>query len=423
MIFSQSDGSIGTSRNIFLTQIIDPQGNALTLTYDTNLRLVAITDAIGQVTTLTYGLTNDIYKVTKVTDPFGRSATFNYAQVVTDWTYINHNSCPHPSIDSTPTHDIWLDSITDVIGMTSRFSYYLKTNSLVTACAVCPTNVATSFCISNPVSVNLIVSLTTPYGTTSFSGLDNGNTRSMEITYPDGSRERVEYNQGNTNQPLVDPPLSVPVGMLTYNAYLQFRDTYYWNRTACALGYGDYSKAHLYHFLHTENGASTSGALESMKEPLEGRVWFDYPGQSISIDITSNTLPAHVGRVLDDGTTQLYTYAYNGFGHVTNSIDPVGRTFSYIYATNGIDLLEVRQTRAGNNELLAKATYNSQHRPLTVIDAAGQTTTFTYNARGQLLTATDPKNETTTYTYDTNGYLVAVDGPLPGTNDVGHAVV
>src|SRR5262249_4973611 len=38
--------------------------------------------------------------------------------------------------------------------------------------------------------------------------------------------------------------------------------------------------------------------------------------------------------------------------------------------------------------------------------------------RGQLLTQTDPKSETTTYTYDTNGYLVAVDGPLPGTNDV-----
>ena len=52
-------------------------------------------------------------------------------------------------------------------------------------------------------------------------------------------------------------------------------------------------------------------------------------------------------------------------GHLTNSVDPLGRTFSYLYDTNGIDLLEVRQTRAGNNELLAKATYNSQHQPLT----------------------------------------------------------
>ena len=66
-----------------------------------------------------------------------------------------------------------------------------------------------------------------------------------------------------------------------------------------------------------------------------------------------------VGRVLDDGSTQLYTSAYDGFGHLTNTVDPVGRTFSYIYSTNGIDLLEVRQTRAGNNELLERMTYCS----------------------------------------------------------------
>jgi YD repeat-containing protein len=65
LIFSQSDGSIGTSRKIFLTQIVDPFGNAVTLSYDANLRLAAITDAIGQVTTLTYGNTNDIYKITR----------------------------------------------------------------------------------------------------------------------------------------------------------------------------------------------------------------------------------------------------------------------------------------------------------------------------------------------------------------------
>ena len=107
---------------------------------------------------------------------------------------------------------------------------------------------------------------------------------------------------------------------------------------------------------------------------------------------------------------------FNSFGKLTNSIDPIGRTFSYLYGTNGIDLLEVRQTRGGNNELLSRTTYNAQHLPLTTVDAAGQTNTFTYNSRGQLLTETNPKGETTTYTYDTNGYLIAVDGPLPGTN-------
>jgi YD repeat-containing protein len=60
--------------------------------------------------------------------------------------------------------------------------------------------------------------------------------------------------------------------------------------------------------------------------------------------------------VLDDGSTQLHTFAYNGFGHVTNAVDPLGRELSFLYATNGIDLLEVRQTRGANNELLARMT-------------------------------------------------------------------
>jgi YD repeat-containing protein len=78
MVFGQSDGSVGTSRKVFLTQVIDPAGNAVTLNYDGNLRLTEISDAIGQVTSLTYGKTNDIYKITKVTDPFGRFASFDY---------------------------------------------------------------------------------------------------------------------------------------------------------------------------------------------------------------------------------------------------------------------------------------------------------------------------------------------------------
>ena len=423
MIFGQSDGSASSSRNIFLTQEIDPQGNALTFTYDTNLCLVAVQDAIGQVTTLTYGLaaTNigsgitgstlaaDPYKLTSVTDPFGRTATFNYEpQVVEEVdTYVNGLLF---SINYVYT---WgLASDTDVVGITSQFGYQAVTNSVRTDGGQVYITYA-----------NLVNSLTTPYGTTSFINTNGGNERALDIVYPDASRERVEYYQAyvydtNVAQFQSDPVLSVPTGMTTFNNYLLERDSYYWDRNASALALGDYSKARQYHFCHTESGTLTSGCLESMKPPLEGRVWFDYPGQNGGPQIIgSSTLPLHVGRVLDDGATQLNTYGYNNSGRVTNAIDPLGRTLTWIYDTNGIDLLEVRQTRGSNNELLLKATYNSQHRPLTLTDAAGQTTTCAYNARGQIVSITDAKSETTACTYDINGYLLSIDGPLPGTND------
>jgi YD repeat-containing protein len=77
-VFSQPDGAISSPRKVFLTQIIDRRGNALTFTYDAQLRLVSATDAIGQVTTLSYELVADPLKITKVTGPFGRSAVFEY---------------------------------------------------------------------------------------------------------------------------------------------------------------------------------------------------------------------------------------------------------------------------------------------------------------------------------------------------------
>jgi RHS repeat-associated protein len=379
LVFGQPDGSVGTSRKIFLTQTVDPFGNAVALTYDGNLRIVAVADAIGQVSTLTYGNTNDIYKITRVTDPFGRFADFAY--------------------DSLGR----LTNITDVIGLNSRLTYE-STNDFIN-------------------------SLITPYGTNTFiraeGGGPFGTTRSLETVYADGSRDRVEFNQSSsTGIPALDPAALIPAGMSVANGTLTFRNTFYWSRTAGASSYGDYTKARIYHWLHADNVGQTSAILHSTKEALENRVWYRYAGQTggLGIDgVGSSDRPTQIGRVLEDGSTQLHTYAYDGFGHVTNSVDPIGRTFSYLYATNGIDLLEVRQTRGGNNELLSRMTYNAQHLPLTSVGVDGQTNTFTYNVRGQRLTETNPKGEMTAYTYDTNGYLIAVDGALPGTNDVATA--
>ena len=58
--------------------MIDPQGHSVELTYDSSFRLVSITDAIGQVTTLDYLDSANPLRITKVTDPFGRFATMTY---------------------------------------------------------------------------------------------------------------------------------------------------------------------------------------------------------------------------------------------------------------------------------------------------------------------------------------------------------
>src|SRR5436189_3674373 len=153
----------------------------------------------------------------------------------------------------------------------------------------------------------------------------------------------------------------------------------------------------------------------SDKKPHENRVWYTYAGQPNYSRIAQTAQPEKIARGLADGTTQLSQFEYNSLGNVTTSTDPVGRRFTNVYAANGIDLLERRQTRGTNSELLASFTYNAQHLPVTWTNASGQTTTVIYNSRGQKLSSQNPKLETTTYAYGgtvPDGYLKSITSPL-----------
>jgi YD repeat-containing protein len=367
--FALSNGATGSTRQIFLTQVIDPAGNSVQLNYDSSLRITSIVDAIGQPTTLTYGDAAFPYAITKVTDPFGRAATFQY----------NSSGL--------------LTQITDVLGLTSQYTY--STNDFISK-------------------------LVTPYGTTTFtSGTSNGVTW-LQATDPLGESELDEAIPNNAPIPGSDPASTLPVGMSEFNAALNYRDTFYWDKQAFQAAAGDYAIATVYHFLHNPDVTTESGILESLQRPLENKVWCYYPGQSTTYALGSESInqPSAVGRVLDDGTTQLRLYQYNALGWVTNATDPIGRNFTYVYSTNNMDLLAIRMTSNGKNDLLRSTTYNSQHKPLTITDASGQTTSNTYNARGQILSTTDPLADTTTFSYDANGYLLSITGPLQSTNDV-----
>ncbi len=366
----------GTTQFFFLSAISDPQGNTVTLTYDGNNRITSITDAAGEVTTLAYGLASDIWKVTRVTDPFGRSATFTY------------NS------------DGELTSITDLLGLTSSYTYQATAGDFIST-------------------------LVTPYGTTSFTYADQGDDytgpwRIVTITDPLGQTERAEFREADEyfgiSVPGIsdsDPAYTLPMGMNIADYGLSHRNTFVWDKHQLALatnqdGSVDYTKATILHFLiSTANDTETSRTLESIKPPLENRIWFNYPNQQASFLEGSSSLPTKIGRVLvNDGsnTTQLLTLQYNSFGQMTQLTDPIGRQLTMTYAPDGIDLLSIANTTKGANQRLFGAVYNNQHEPLTMTDAAGQVATFTYNAAGQVLTATDPLNENTSFMYSPAGF-------------------
>jgi RHS repeat-associated protein len=368
-IYSQSDGSTGFPRRIFLSQAIDAQGNNLTFTYDGQRRLVSLIDATGRQTSFNYDLQFWPFLVTRITDPFGRSAKLNYEQGR-------------------------LVSITDTIGLTSSFTY--DTNGLVN-------------------------SMTTPYGVTNFAYTAPGTSgppRFLQVTDPLGYNEREEWLEP-APIPGSEAPSAVPQGMpgAPVNGYLEYRNSFHWDKNAyisagCTPAGGcDYTKARVRHFSHVPNSSLKSTSIESVKEPLENRVWFSYPGQSSSTYAGSFNKPIAIGRVLDDGSTQLTQNSYDtsAFFNLTQTIDPVGRTTRFSYALNQIDLLAVTQTTANSGLTpIAQFTYNDKHRPLAYTDAAGQTTVYAYNAAGQLASVTDPLKQTTSYQYDSVGNLTTI---------------
>lgn len=367
-VFGRSAGS-GLERRTYLTQSIDPAGNAVNVIYDSRNRISGLRDGIGQLTTLNYGPISNSLKISKITDPFGRSASFDY--------------------DSLGR----LSSITDVAGMRSEFRYQEGTDFIET--------------------------MTTPYGISRFRHGDDGTSVWLEMTDPEGATERIEYRNQAPGLSFSDT-VGVPQGIQQpFNQYIWSRNTFYWDKQAFRMAAGDYTKARIYHWLHDANPRVAIGILESQKEPLENRVWRNYPGQVSAGSFNSGmqSQPSRLARLLGDGSTELYQYEYNPIGKVTKMIDPVGRTTTYVYDSNQIDLLEIRQTARGN-DLLEVRTYNNQHLPVMVADGSGRTNRFTYNGSGQVLTATSPLNEVTSFEYDSNGYLVSVDGPETGTNDI-----
>lgn len=400
--FEQYIGTTGTQRRVFLTRVIDPQGNEVSIEYDGTYpsRIHQVIDATGLPTMFRYEYSGQPYLVTTIEDPFGREATFAYASVA---------------------GAVRLQSIEDTHGIVSSFQYD---------------------------TAGEMRSMTTPYGTTTFglsplfvSGQPGaGLIRFVEATDPRGQKERLEYNtstqltgvQDALEQPYPDSSL-VSFWSLSEN---NDRNSFYWDKLRMQLAPGDYSKAHRYHWLQPDHNDAATGILESEVPPLESRIFYNYPGQSPSFPYIQGTLASRsvVARVVKDAQgnnhTQATRYQYNAAGNVTKTTDPLGRETLIEYGANGVDVVAVKQKTGVSGGQPVWTTMTSYvygtgappHRPTSVADGAGQTTEYTYSSTGQVATIQNAKGELTTFAYETNpsaaayGKLLSITGDVPGGN-------
>jgi RHS repeat-associated protein len=121
------------------------------------------------------------------------------------------------------------------------------------------------------------------------------------------------------------------------------------------------------------------------------------------------------------------TYAHDAYGHTTTTTDPLGHTTKATFNADGNQLTSTD----GNNHKTTTG-YDNADRPIKVTKPSGDATTTTYNddgtikettnaaahdtsylydAEGRITSMTDPDGKTTSYTYDSMGRLKTTAKP------------
>jgi RHS repeat-associated protein len=418
MVFSRNLTTSGDAK-LLLTSQSDAQGNTLTLTYNSSNRLIGVTDSLGQTSNLYYENPAFAHLVTKISDPFipsggvRRSASFAYDSIGR------------------------LIKITDPEGIESSFTY-------------------------GSAQPDFITSLTTPYGTTTFTTnlvlpsifrevtdpFDYSNIleypQYVEVTDPLNRKERIEYRSRFSDVvgwpqanwlPRYDPTEELPDSTLInrLNDFLYYGNTLHWDKKTFAhyppnpATGANYDKAVRHKWMWHQTAAYRAiGMISSIKKPFESRIWYEYPGQDTTNNgygtrMGNSEQPSKIGRRISPTETQVDQFETNSLGRMTKHTDTLGRIRKWEYdAATGMDLLNVKQQNGGTDETLATFTYDPSdppRLPRTLKDASGQTTTLSWNARGQITGATQPGSLVTTWSYNPTGYLTSVDGPLAGTAD------
>jgi RHS repeat-associated protein len=320
-----------------ITSVINPLGAIARTTYDANNNPISVTDPRGFTTTRTFDARGN---VTSITDALGNTRTFTYDQF------------------NNVTSEI------DPLGRTTRFVYNTNGNLVELIDA---TGQRDRLAYDNLGRVSTFTDANNNTITFGYEGTTLG--KPTLVTFPDGSTQRIEYNQFGQITRLVD-----------------------------------------------ENGNATDyvtdsvGRLVAQRDALGNETKYTYDAQLISsiTDPLGNTVRFeydNAGRV----TRQIYPFnavsefGYDALGRRTSETDPLGRTTTTNYRPDG---LIASITNPQNQKTSFE--YDLAGNQTAVIDPLGNRTSFGYDAVGRQIRKTDPLGNVATYGYDAVNNLVQV---------------
>lgn len=353
-----------------LVEIVDGNGNALTLTYAGD-DLTSVSDGRGRTLTLTYGTNGRVARVTdgtrnvdffytgtdlvRVDDVRGNDTTFTYAagSLMTTWTP------PSGVTRLTMTYDAMgrVATQTDAAGHSLTFAY----------------DPVTGVTTATDGAGDRVRHTHDPAGALSASEAED--TTVEDTAYDNDARlVGVTDRLGNASSRTYDP-LSGRVASVT-------------RADGTTLSHRYASRLVL--------GAVFWDRVETTYPDGTTRRW--------TYDAGGNLL------TYEDRRAQTWTYTYDARGRRLTETNPEGGVTTLTW--NPDDTLASRVDHAGNETLFA---YDAQRRLSTVTYADLSTRAFTYDAADNVLGTTDGRGNTASATYDANGNVATTTDRVGGT--------
>jgi RHS repeat-associated protein len=429
-----SDGTWETSAATQATlkfvnnQYVLTRNKVETFIFDADGKLVQTKDAYTSV--INFGYAND--KLTSATDTKGNTITFTYNAEG----YIESAS---NGIGNSITYAYdangRLITATNLIGVITNYTY--DSNNRMTS----QTNPLGGTTSNEYDGANRVVKQTDPLGNVmTFDYVDNGDTKTTTITYPDTSVVKETYYKGQLSTKTINPStpnertwkynyndanqiisLVNPDGTSMSSLYdgngnvVQSIDSL--GRTT-KVSYNEFNKPLTVEDAAgniTTNTYDAQGNLASTTNALGETTSYTHNADG-AITSATDAKGNAVGANPADHTS---VFGYNDKGLLTTTTNALGKTSVNNYDALGriVENISPRGMEAGANQNDFKNTvaYNSLNLPASTIDPLGSETSLTYDAMGNVLSSKDALGNVSTYTYDAMGNMLTKTNALQKT--------
>ncbi|HEX3156202.1 MAG TPA: RHS repeat-associated core domain-containing protein [Candidatus Angelobacter sp.] len=402
---------------IQISQIVDPAGRALNLSYDNFDRITSIIDPAGRTVSYTY---NSQGTLSTVTDPAGGITRYTYnadgrlfqiidprnvtivqnsydsaghitQQVLADggivqfsYTLLNPNTQNSPILQTQVTDPLgnvttyhfdplgFLLDVTDPSGAQRIFTRDPQSNMPLAitgsgTCAVCEAPERGDQTFTYDENGNVLVRTDGSGAATAFT-YDPVFNKITSITNPLHNTTRFSYDASGNLLTITDA--NGKTTAFTYNSF---------------------------------------GLLTSITDPLLQKVTYDYDSfgnlTAVTDPLGNKTQTSYdaISRPTQvvDASGRVTSVSYDPLNRVSNHVDAVGHSTRFTYDPNG-NVLDVQDANGGH----FKYSYDAAGRPLTLTFPNGKTETRTYDLNGNLVSFVDRRGQTSRYLYDPMNRLV-----------------